>query len=98
MRHPFPDIGSIEEYVDRITRWDHHGILPDEIFLSHSVLIDHEKSLSMEMDRMLHGVRRIGIVEYLNLDHVSFFEIPVYIVVFFLGIRIDNLPERISRV
>lgn len=98
MSHPITGITGIQENIHRISGRDQDRVLPGKIIIPFTIDTGDEESLSMKMNRVLHGVRRFRIIRDMDFDLVTLFEIPVYIHIFFLGLVINHLPSHIFRI
>ena len=93
--HPDARIRHIDEYIYIFSIWDEDGIFPDEIGVLFAIGTEHDKSLSVYMEWMLHRMHRVCIIRYTDLDEISFAELPVDIHISISCGIISELPCQI---
>ena len=68
-------------------RRQQHRIFPDEVVVRHPIHRQHQESLAVNVNGVLHGVQRAAIVDQPKLDHVADAESPVDVHVLAAGRR-----------
>ncbi len=56
MHHPGPRVGHVYQDVHGLTHRHEHGVLPDQVLVANPVAAQHQETLPMEVDGMLHGM------------------------------------------
>ena len=90
--HPVPRIAHIYEDIDILVFWYEDCILPDEIRIRCTILIEHEESLSMHMEWMLHRMHGIFIIGESDFYETPFFKIPIDVHPFFFCLLVSEYP------
>lgn len=95
MGHPGTRIGHIDEYIHVLSSGDQDSIFPDEIGTLLTIGIQHDESLTMHMEWVLHRMHRVSIIGYTDLHEISLAELPVDIHIGLAGGVIGECPEYI---
>ena len=89
-------MGDVEEDVDGLAGRDEHGVLPDEVGLGDAVAgEDEEAAGAVDVERMVHRVVRVHLVDDPDLDLVADAEAPVDPMPFRSGVSVDELPAHV---
>ena len=92
MSHPVSRIAHVHQDIYILTCWYESCILPDEICVDCSILVQYQKSLSVHMERMLHRVHSLFIIRQADFYETSLFERPIYIHAFFPRLFVFQYP------
>ena len=77
---------------------DEHGVLPDEVGLRNAVAgEDDEAAGAVDVERMVHRVVRVHLVDEPELDAVADRELPIDPVIGGTGVAVDELPAHVGR-
>src|SRR5262245_1685644 len=70
MQHPDAGIAHIDQDVDRLPRGHQHCVLPGQVVIPRSVAGEHEEALAVDVDRMLHGMVPVWLVDDSDLHPI----------------------------
>src|SRR3989344_3824035 len=73
VEHPVAGVIDIEQDIHGVTRGHESCILPDEILRLYAIVREHQESLSMKMNRVLHRVRGVRFIHDADFHLVSHF-------------------------
>ena len=68
MHHPGPRVGHLYQEVHGLAGAHEHGVLPGQVLVANTVTAQHQETLPVEVDGMLHRVIRIWCVHDADLD------------------------------
>src|SRR5918999_5440528 len=75
--HPETRVAHVQEHVDGLSGADEHRVLPDEIRLDGAVSAkDEEATRAMDVERVMHRMVRLHLVDEPDLDLVADLELP----------------------
>jgi len=92
VQHPVAGVGHVDEDVHRRADGHDGGVFPDEVGVFHPIHLQHQVSLPVQVDGVVHRVERLRVVEEANLDDVAGGEVPVDVHVFLPCIQVTCLP------
>src|SRR6188508_1157440 len=92
VRHPDAGVCDVEKDVDRLASRDEHCVFPDEVRLDDPVAgEDQEAAGTVDVERMMHWMVRVHLVDDPDLHLVADAEAPVDRVTFRSGVSVDEL-------
>jgi hypothetical protein len=99
VRHPQTGVADVEQDVDGLAGAQQHGVLPHQIRLRFAVPgEDEEASGPVDVERVVHRVVLVRVVDESDLHPVPDGERPVDGVVHRTGLSVDELPDHVARV
>jgi hypothetical protein len=98
VRHPETRLAHVQEDVDGLPGPDEHRVLPNQIRLDKAVSAQDEKAArAVDMERVMHRMVGLHLVDEPDLDLVADVELPVDGGVLSAGFPIDDQPAHIGR-
>ena len=98
VRHPAAGVGDLEQDVDRLAGADEHRVAPHEVRLDLAVAgEDEEPPGTVDVERVVHRVVGVHLVDQADLHPVADPELPGDVVVRGVGRAIDQLPAGVRR-
>ena len=99
VRHPQPGVGDVQQDVDGLARAQQHGVLPHEIGFRPPVPgQDEEAAGSVDVERVVHRVVGVHLVDQADLHPVTHGERPGDLPVLGPGLPVDELPDHVAGV
>ena len=96
VRHPATRVRDVEQDVDGLAGADEDGVLPDEVGLRDAVAgEDDEAAGAVDVERVVHRMVRVHLVDEPELDAVADRELPVDPVVGRAGVAVDEHPAHV---
>ena len=97
VRHPQAGVGDVEEDVDGLAGADEDGVLPHEVVVGFAVAGEHEEPAgAVDVERVVHRVVLVHVVDEADLDPVADLERPVDVPVLLAGVAVDELPDHVA--
>ena len=98
VRHPETRLAHVQEDVDGLPGPDEHRVLPNQIRLDKAVSAQDEKAArAVDMERVMHRMVGLHLVDEPDLDLVADVELPVDGGVLSAGFPVDDQPAHIGR-
>ena len=98
VRHPDPGIGDVQEDVDGFAAADEHGVLPHQVRFDGTVAAqDEEPPGAVHVERVVHRVVGVHLVDQPDLHLIADPESPVDPVVAFAGVPVEQDPPHVRR-
>ena len=93
-----PGVRDVEQDVDGLAGSEEDRVLPDEIGFGLAVTREHDEAAgAVDVERVVHRVIRVHLVDEADLHRVADAEAPVDLVVDGAARAVDELPARVRR-
>ena len=93
-----PGVRDVEQDVDGLAGSEKHRVLPHEVGFGFAVTREHDEAAgAVDVERVVHRMIRVHLVDEANLHAVADAEAPVDLVVDGAARTVDELPARIRR-
>jgi hypothetical protein len=98
VRHPDAGIRHVEQDVHGLAGSKQHRVLPDEVGLGDAVAAEDEEAAGpVDVERVVHRVVGVLLVDDPDLHLVADAELPVDRVPSVAGVLVDDEPARVLR-
>ena len=90
-----PGVGGVEQNIHHRTGRHQYGVFPRQVRGGHAVHRQNEKPLTVQVNGVLHAMKRPALVDEPDLDGMAAREVPIHVAVLLSGFRIREDPPHL---